>query len=105
MENEPNLLDEFFGIREETLVQNTNSDQEQFKIMLKNIQAKDLKTKIDELPSEYEVIKEILKDEVDELVTDYQIKLAYYNKKYYKQGFEDAVLLNCRCKEIEKNKS
>lgn len=96
---EQNILDTFFNLRQDDMLEEMDTDRTSLRNVLKQINQKELKDIIDTLPDEYETVKKNLCEKIDNLVGDYEIKMAYYNKKYYKQGFSDAVMLNCKCKE------
>ena len=74
-------------------------DREILKNSLKQINNKRLIESMSKLPEEYEEIKRQIYEYIEDLANDYEIKMAYYDKKYYKQGFEDAVLLQCYLRE------
>lgn len=57
---------------------------------IKDINRKEITEIINNIPQENNELKEKLETCIDNLIADYNIMLAYYNKKYYKQGFEDA---------------
>lgn len=103
MEREPNLLDEFFLMREEEMVEDMPNDQKTFTKILKNVKRKDCIGLVSQLPEEYSKIKQELVNEIEDMVTNYEIQIAYYNKKYYKQGFLDATKLNATINEKNKN--
>lgn len=96
---EQNIIDTFFDLRQDDMLEEMDTDRASLRNVLKQINQKELKNIINTLPDEYETVKKDLYEKIDELVSDYEIKIAYYNKKYYKQGFSDAVMLNCKCKE------
>lgn len=96
---EQNILDTFFNLRQDDLLEEMDMDRVCLKNRLKQINRQGLNDAINTLPDEYKTIKKDLYQKIDELVSDYEIKMAYYNKKYYKQGFNDAIMLNCECKE------
>lgn len=96
---EQNILDTFFNLRQDDLLEEMDMDRVCLKKRLKQINRQGLNDAINTLPDEYKTIKKDLYQKIDELVSDYEIKMAYYNKKYYKQGFNDAIMLNCKCKE------
>lgn len=104
MEKEYNLLDRFFSYREEEFLDEIDNDIKVLKERLKDIDKKEIKNIISSIPEENAELKEKLGDSIDNLVADYNILVAYYNKKFYKQGFNDAVMLNCKCKENKKQK-
>lgn len=68
---------------------------------LKNIDRKEINELISSIPKEKSNIKEKLTNSIDNLVADYNIIVAYYNKKYYKQGFIDATNINEKANNIK----
>lgn len=97
MEKEYNILDKFFSYREEEFLEEINDDIKLLKNRLKCIDKKEIKNIIKDIPEENVELKEKLENSVDNLISDYNILVAYYNKKFYKQGFNDAIMLNCKC--------
>lgn len=97
MEKEYNLLDRFFSYREEEFLEEIDNDIRSLKNRLKCIDKKEIKNIISSIPEESIELKEKLESSIDNLTADYNILVAYYNKKFYKQGFSDAVMLNCKC--------
>lgn len=98
MDKDYNILDKFFNLREEELAEDIESDTKCLKLVLKNVKQEDIIKKIQTLPEEYNDIKIDILSKIDDLVGNYNIKIAYYNKKYYKQGFKDAIDLCNTCK-------
>ncbi len=90
---EENILDKFFYIREEEISENIKEDTENLKSKLKKVKQEDINNIIEKLPEEYFEIKRELKDKVEDLIINYNIKIAYYNKKYYICAFNDAINL------------
>ena len=99
MEKEYSLLDKVFSYREEEFLEEIDNDMKSLKDRLKCIDKKEIKDIISSIPKENVELKEKLENGIDNLIADYNILVAYYNKKFYKQGFNDAVMLNCKCKE------
>ncbi len=99
MKENENILDTFFGLRQDDMLEEIDTDRTSLRNVLKQINQRELKDTINTLPDEYEMVKKDLCEKIDNLVGDYEIKMAYYNKKYYKQGFHDAVMINCKCRE------
>lgn len=64
---------------------------------IKDINRKEITKIINNIPQENNELKEKLETCIDNLIADYNIMLAYYNKKYYKQGFEDATCIMKIC--------
>lgn len=102
MKKEQDLLDIYFRGREEEMTNRHKEDRKYFEPILKKIGSKQVRNTIEQIPEEYQDIKEKLKEELEDITINYDIKLAYYNKKYYKQGFEDAIYLNKECNEKQK---
>lgn len=99
MDKEYNILDKFFGLRDEEISEDIEEDAKCLKEMLKNVKQEDIVNKIKSLPEEYNELKKDILSQLDDLIGNYNIKIAYYNKKYYKQGFKDAIDLCNECKE------
>ncbi len=96
---EEKIIDRFFNIRQDDFLEEMSTDIEFLKPVLKQENRKKIQENIDEIPNEYEDLKTRLKNNIDDLISNYEIKMAYYHKKYYKQGFEDAIMLNSHLKE------
>lgn len=93
------LLDKLFNYREEELSENVDKDAKCFKQILKNVRQEDIVNLVNTLPEEYKETKKEILNKLDNLIANYNIKISYYNKKYYKQGFKDAIDLFNSCKE------
>ena len=89
------LIDKLFEIREEDGIKDIQNDMSYLKNRVKGIKREQIESLISGVPQEN---KEKILSNIDNLVADYNIMLAYYNKKYYKQGFEDALEIGRRCK-------
>lgn len=100
MEDE-NIIDTFFKQRQEDLLEEMSFDRNALKTVLKQENRKRIQDNIDEIPEEYRQLKENLTKNIEDLISNYEIKMAYYDKKYYKQGFQDAIMIQCCCKEKE----
>lgn len=96
---EENIIDTFFNIRQDEFLEEMGEDIDILRPVLKKENKRELQESINEIPNEYEELKTKLKNGVDDLISNYEIKMAYYHKKYYKQGFKDAVMLNFNLKE------
>lgn len=96
---EENIIDTFFNIRQDEFLEEMGEDIDILRPVLKQENKKELQENINEIPNEYEELKTKLKNGIDDLISNYEIKMAYYHKKYYKQGFKDAVMLNFNLKE------
>ena len=99
MRKQENMIEQFFKLRQGDLLEEMGEDREILRNSLKQINNKRLIESMSKLPEEYEEIKRQIYEYIEDLANDYEIKMAYYDKKYYKQGFEDAVLLHCYLRE------
>lgn len=99
MRKQENMIEQFFKLRQGDLLEEMGEDREILRNSLKQINNKRLIESMSKLPEEYEEIKRQIYEYIEDLANDYEIKMAYYDKKYYKQGFEDAVLLQCYLRE------
>lgn len=98
MDEDYNILDNFFYLRDEEISEDIESDTKYLKTVLKNVKEESIEQRIQTLPEEYNDIKKDILSKINDLIGDYNIKIAYYNKKYYKQGFRDAIDLCNTCK-------
>lgn len=89
------LIDKLFELREEEGIKDIQIDMSYLKNRVKGIKREEIESLISNVPQEN---KEKLFSNIDNLIADYNIMLAYYNKKYYKQGFEDALEIERKCK-------
>lgn len=96
MKKEQDLLDIYFRQREEEILDGGKIGN--YSSTLKKVKAKEINDIIEKLPNEYQNTKNELKEKLQDLAIDYDIKLACYNKEYYRQGFYDAVFFNNQCK-------
>lgn len=98
---EYNILDKLYIYREEENLENIKSDMYILGNRLKDIERKEIDRLISNISRENANLKQQLRNSIDDIVANYNIMLAYYNKKYYKQGFEDAIYLESKCKTKE----
>lgn len=103
MEKEYTILDRFFYDREEELAEDIETDALCLKDKLKNVRQEDMVHVIETLPQEFQEIKIKMLLQLDDLIANYNVKIAYYNKKYYKQGFKDAVALENSCRDVNES--
>lgn len=88
---EYDLVDKYFKNREEDLLLDVQLDINALKTRVKGINRQEISKLISQLIKEDSKSKEKLLDSIDNLIADYNILIAYYNKKFYKQGFKDAI--------------
>lgn len=89
------LIDKLFAVREEEGIKNIKNDMSYLKNRVKGIKIEEIESLISDIPQKN---KEKLLNNINDLIADYNIMLAYYNKKYYKKGFEDALEIERKCK-------
>lgn len=104
MDKEYTILDEFFNYREEELAEDIEEDIKCLKDKLKDVRQENIVANIEKLPDEDKELKKELLLQLDDLIANYNIKIAYYNKKYYKQGFQDAIRIQNSCNQMSENK-
>lgn len=89
------LIDKLFKYREEDGIKDIQEDMSFLKNRVKGIKREEIESLISDVPQGN---KEKILSNIDNLIADYNIMLAYYNKKYYKQGFEDALEIERKCR-------
>ncbi|MCI8353213.1 MAG: hypothetical protein HFJ58_06540 [Clostridia bacterium] len=89
------LIDKLFKYREEDGIKDIQEDMSLLKNRVKGIKREEIESLISDVPQGN---KEKILSNIDNLIADYNIMLAYYNKKYYKQGFEDALEIGRKCR-------
>lgn len=97
MKKEYDIIDKLFRLREEEIIDSFQEDRNKLGNCLKEINKEAIKEIINKIPQDNKNLKIQLEEQIDNLIADYNIILAYYNKKYYKQGFNDAINLNIIC--------
>lgn len=90
------MLNKIYNVRQEDLEENANEDRRILAEKLNNTSMEKieeiLKNKIKEDDERQKLLKQL-----DELIENYEIKMAYYAEKNYKQGFKDAIKLYMQC--------
>lgn len=94
------LIDKLFEYRQDDNIADIQNDIIALKNKVKGVKQKEIIKLISNLSQDNINLKEKLIESIDNLVEDYNIMLAYYNKKYYKQGFEDALEIERKCKQL-----
>lgn len=93
-----NILDKLYNARQYDFEQKANLDRKELMNKLNHITMEDMEIAIQENVKEQEKKQEMLK-KLDELIENYEIKIAYYMEKGYKQGFKDGINLLKQCEE------
>jgi len=97
--NSIDILSKIYDARQEELQEQDSMDRSILKNELNGIELEKIEETIKNLNEDISVKKEVIKD-IQKLVEDYEIKIAYYSEKNYKVGFKDAFSL---CKQCEEN--
>ncbi len=87
------MLDELYKIRQESLGLCTKDIKEK----LHDISIEELQKILEKSIENTEKRNDIL-NELDMLIENYEIKMAYFIEQSYKQGFKDAINLCLECK-------
>lgn len=93
-EETENMIDKIYSIREEKI----GIVDEKLKNKLHDISLEEIKRQIDE-NIENNQKKGLINDSIDMLIENYEIKMAFFIKEGYKQGFKDAFKLFNECVE------
>ena len=95
--NKVDILDKIYEIRQEDFEAESSKDREYLSQILNEVKVEKIEEKINEVLNKEEA-KNITK-KIELLVENYEIQIAYYSKKNYKQGFKDAICLYTQCLE------
>ena len=97
--NNVDMLDKIYDVRQEELQEESSMDRTILKNELNGIELEKIEETIKSLNNDINLKEKVIKD-IQKLVEDYEIKIAYFSEKNYKIGFKDAFSL---CKQCEKN--
>lgn len=92
------MLSKIYDVRQEELQSEDGMDRRILKSELNGIELEKIEETIKSLNEDI-VVKEKVINDVQKLVEDYQLKIAYYSEKNYKIGFKDAFSL---CRQYER---
>ncbi len=90
------MLSKIYDVRQEELQSEDGMDRRILKSELNGIELEKIEETIKSLNEDI-VVKEKVINDVQKLVEDYQLKIAYYSEKNYKIGFKDAFSLCRQC--------
>ena len=99
MKQTVDVLSKIYDARQEELKEQDSIDRIILRNELNGIELEKIEETIKSLNEDIKVKEKVMKD-IQKLVEDYAIKIAYYSEKNYKIGFKDAFSL---CKQCEKN--
>lgn len=92
MKEELKIIDKFFRYREEKFMEEITENIDALNKLENNrinLNRKQINELVNTIPEED--IKEQILNKVDNLIADYNIAIAYNNKRYYRQGFLDSM--------------
>lgn len=92
------MLGKIYDVRQEELQEEDKEDRVILKSELNGIELEKIEEIIKSLKEDISIKEKVIKD-IQKLVEDYELKIAYYSEKNYKIGFKDAFSL---CKQCEK---
>ena len=90
------ILSKLYEARQNDLECQNAKEREEIKEQLNEVTIEMLQTMIEENIPEQNKQQEILK-KLEKLIENYEIKMAFYMEKRYKQGFKDAVRFLKQC--------
>ena len=96
--NSIDMLSKIYDVSQEELQSEDGMDRRILKSELNGIELEKIEETIKSLNEDI-VVKEKVINDVQKLVEDYELKIAYYSEKNYKIGFKDAFSL---CRQCEK---
>ena len=87
------LLDTIYREREDSLYQHTEIDNKNIKEITKNlpITYEDLLVAIKNLPPHFNSTREFILEKLEGYIERQNSLIAYYNEKFYKNGFCDGI--------------
>ena len=93
LQEKSEMLGNIYEMRQETLGRVTKELQEKLKV----ISVEEVQEALEKVIKDSEKRKGI-KDKLNELIENYEIKMAYFIEEGYKQGFKDAFNLIMECR-------
>jgi len=93
-----NILDKIYNARQYDFEQKANLERKELANKLNHVTIEEIEKIIHENIEEQHKKQELI-DKLDKLIENYEIKMAYYMERRYKQGFKDGVNLLKQCEE------
>ena len=90
----PDMLNKIYELRQDEFEAENSKDRKALSKILNEVKLEEIEDKINELSKKD--AKSIIQ-KLDLLVENYEIQIAYYSQKNYKQGFKDAICLCMQC--------
>ena len=98
MEIELKELEKIYNARQCDFEKRANIERKELASKLNEVTLEEMEKITIETIKEQEKRQEVL-EKLDQLVENYEIKMAYYMEERYKQGFKDGVNLMKECNE------
>ena len=98
IKEEINMLDKIYNTRLDDFELEANIDRKKLAERLNNVTMEEIEEILQQNIKEQYKKQEVF-NKLDKLVENYEIKMAYYMEKRYKQGFKDAIELLKECEE------
>ena len=92
-EDNLDMLSKIFECRQYDIEENREEDKIYFEEMLNDIDLNRIYKIIDNVCMQEELIRDNLHELLQKLIENYDMKIAYYSEKYYKQGLIDGMNL------------
>lgn len=96
--DELNVLEKIYNARQCDFEKRANIERKELASKLNEVTLEEMEKITIETIKEQEKRQEVL-EKLDQLVENYEIKMAYYMEERYKQGFKDGVNLMKECNE------
>lgn len=93
------MLDKIYAARQYDFESKASIDRKELENKLNHITIDEVEAVIQQKIKEEDNRQELI-EKLDKLVENYEIKMAYYMEKGYKQGFKDGVNLLKQCSEL-----
>ena len=96
MNEKVDMLAKIYEIRQCDFEELSSMEREEIKEKISHITIEEIQEIIEKNIAEQSIIED-LSEKLDKLIEDYEIKMAFYMEKRYKQGFQDAIRLIHQC--------
>lgn len=102
MEKKLDMLEKIYETRELDFEEENKKDRQALSKMTHNIKGEEIEEKIKKAlekatDKNRNQEKEKIIEEIELLIENYEIQIAYYSQKNYKRGFKDAISLYTQC--------
>lgn len=98
MEKKLDMLEKIYETRELDFEEENKKDRQALSKITHNIKEEEIKEQIKKaMEKNTKQEKEKILEEIELLIENYEIQIAYYSQKNYKRGFKDAMSLYTQC--------